>query len=235
MCTTINLSHFATNAVPSDVLDALKASRPDQIRERAWLVIFYSVALSSLDGTASSAHTASLRSNLWLAFNDVRLLLEPSLLNIQALVTMTLHAEKYLAPYACWTLVSKACIMLIALGIGTHAHVDPTTKKQRNALFWRLNALDKSLALILSRSPNFQRDLMKAVPLPTLEELLSSRPRYSTDGMPILFEAHFDQQMYLLSRVQIEVWHCLPGQEAQNVVKVRKDLKSWYNEAVKAC
>jgi hypothetical protein len=73
---------------------------------------------------------------------------------------------------------------------------------------------------------------MNAMPLPTLEELLSTRPRL--EGMPILFEAHFDQQVYLLSRVQAEVWHCLPGQETQNVDKVRKDLESWYTEAGKA-
>ncbi|KAF2447777.1 hypothetical protein P171DRAFT_518818 [Karstenula rhodostoma CBS 690.94] len=231
MCTAVRQSQFASSSVPPNVLDSLIASKPEQIRERAWLVIFYSIALSNLNGTTSSPHSARLRSNLWLAFNDVRFLLEPSFLNIQALITMTLHAEKYLAPYACWALISKACTMLIALGIGTHAHIDPTTKKQRDALFWRLNALDKALSLILSRSPIFQRDLMNAMPLPTLEELLSTRPR--SDGMPLLFEAHFDQQMYLLSRVQAEVWHCLPGQETQNVDKVRKDLQSWHTEAAK--
>ncbi|KAL5393483.1 hypothetical protein DPSP01_000301 [Paraphaeosphaeria sporulosa] len=231
MCTAVRQSQFAISSVPPDVLDDFIASKPEQIRERAWLVMFYSIALSNLDGSESSACTARLRSNLWLAFNDVRFLLEPSFLNIHALVTMTLHAEKYLAPYACWALISKACTMLIALGIGTHAHIDSTTRKQRDALFWRLNSLDKALSLILSRSPIFQRDLMNAVPLPTMEELLSTRNRL--DGMPILFEAHFDHQMNLLSRVQAEVWHCLPGQETQNVDKVRKDLESWYTEATK--
>lgn len=118
MCTAVRQSQFAIGSVPPDVLDTLHASKPEPICERAWLVIFYSVALSSLNGTASSAHSARLRSNLWLAFNDVRLLLEPSFLNIQALVTMTLYAEKYLAPHACWELISKACAMLIALGVG---------------------------------------------------------------------------------------------------------------------
>lgn len=123
--------------------------------------------------------------------------------------------------------------LIIRTSTGTHVQIDPTTKKQRDTLFWRLNALDKALSLILSRSPIFQRDLMNAIQSPTLEELLSTRPR--SDGMPILFEAHFDQQMYLLSRVQAEVWHCLPGQETHNVDHVRKDLESWYTEAAEAC
>jgi hypothetical protein len=132
MCTTVDQSRFAIRSVPYDVLDLLIASKPEQIGERAWLVIFYSVALSSLNETAASDHSAKLRSNLWLAFNDVRLLLEPSYLNIQALVTMTFYAEKYLAPYACWALISKACTMLIALGIGEPTRMYNTTR--RNSL-----------------------------------------------------------------------------------------------------
>lgn len=118
MCMFVGRSQFAVNSVPQDVLDVLLLSKPERVRERAWLVMFYSIALSTLEGSEPSAHTVRLRSNLWLAFNDVRFLLEPSLLSIQAIVTMTLHAEKYLAPYACWALISKACTMLIALGIG---------------------------------------------------------------------------------------------------------------------
>ncbi|KAL5425675.1 hypothetical protein PMIN04_002451 [Paraphaeosphaeria minitans] len=144
---------------------------------------------------------------------------------------MTLHAERYLAPYTCWELISKACTMLIALGVGTHSHIDSATRKQLDSLFWRLNSLGKALSLILSRSPIFQRDLMNVISLPTLEELVSTRHRL--DGMPILFEAHLDHQMNLLSRVQAEVWHCLPGQETQHVDKVRKDLGTWYTEAEK--
>jgi hypothetical protein len=133
MCATVGQSQFAIRSVPPDVLDTLIASKPEQIGERAWLVIFYSVALSSLNGTAASDHSMKLRSNLWLAFNDVRLLLEPSYLNIQALVTMTLHAEKYLAPYACWALISKACAMLIALGIGEPPRIYITTRMNSNS------------------------------------------------------------------------------------------------------
>ena len=111
------------SSVPPDVLDALMASRPERVRERAWLVIYYSIALGSLDGTASSTHNEKLESNLWLAFNDVKFLLEPSILHIEALVTMALNAESHMAPYACWSVISKACTMLIALGIGKSIRV----------------------------------------------------------------------------------------------------------------
>lgn len=89
------------------------------------------------------------------------------------------------------------------------------------------------MSLILSKTPIFQRDLTRSMALPSLEDLLSTRSRYPTDGMPVLFEAHYEQQMALLSRIQIDVWHCLPGQETQNVPRVRKDLEKWYTDAKK--
>lgn len=91
--------------------------------------------------------------------------------------------------------------------------------------------MDKSLSIILSKTPVFQRELIRRVPLPSLENLLSTRPRYPTDGMPVLFEAHYEQQMALLSRIQMNVWHCLPGQETHDVPMVREELKTWYTEA----
>lgn len=100
-------------------------------------------------------------------------------------------------------------------------------------LFWCLNAQDQALALILGRLPIFQRDLLKAMSMPTLEDLLSTRPFYSNGGMPVLFAARFDEQMYLLSRVQVEVWYCVHGQETHNVDQTRTALESWCTEASK--
>lgn len=107
------------------------------------------------------------------------------------------------------------------------------TKRKRDALFWRLSSKEKAMSLILSKAPIFQRELTKSMTLPSLEDLLSNCPRYPTDGMPVLFEAHYEHQMALLSRIQIDAWHCLPGQESQSVPRVRKDLETWYTHAKK--
>jgi hypothetical protein len=108
------------DSTQSDVLDALiDSSQPDQNCERAWWVMFYSVALKNDATTGATTHNISkLKGHLWSAFNDVRFLLHSSILNVEALIAMALFAEEHLSPQACWSLISKACTMLIDLGIG---------------------------------------------------------------------------------------------------------------------
>ncbi|KAL9076472.1 MAG: hypothetical protein Q9157_003630 [Trypethelium eluteriae] len=216
-------------SVPPDVLDHLNASRPSKIRDRAWLVMFYSVALSTASSSTPEDEPtkARLRSNLWLAFNDVRLLLEPSAPGIQALIIMACYVNEYMTPQLCWSLISQACTMLLALGI-THWHLDGATRERRAMLFWRLNDLDKALALILGRPPTLHREFAAAVPLPTLDQLLPARPH---GGEPALFNAHYSHQMHLLSRIKSEVWHCLYGQDSAKIHVVRENLDSWKRQA----
>lgn len=65
------------------------AAHPGRVHQNAHLVIFYGIML-----TVAAADTSSygednihkMRWNLWLALNDAKLLLEPSELNIQALL-----------------------------------------------------------------------------------------------------------------------------------------------------
>lgn len=118
MCTSLRRDQRSLSSVPPDVLDALTRSRPEKVRERAWLVIYYSIALGCLDEMTSIVYAEKMKSNLWLAFSDVKFLLKPSFLHIEALIAMTFGAERYMSPDACWTLTSKACTMLIALGVG---------------------------------------------------------------------------------------------------------------------
>ena len=117
--------------------------------------------------------------------------------------------------------------MLLALGI-THWHLDAATRERRIAMFWRLDVLDKTLALILGRPPTLHRELAAAIPLPTLDQLLTGR---SPHGGPALFDAHYSNQMHLLSRIKSEVWHCLYGQDSANIHVVRENLDSWNREA----
>ncbi|THC98759.1 hypothetical protein EYZ11_001738 [Aspergillus tanneri] len=208
----------------------------DQVR--AWVDVFVttlqkeSVTLSVVSSTNPSDEStkANLRSNLWLAFNDVRLLLEPNVSSIQALVILACHVEEYMTPSLCWVLVTKACVMLQALGV-THWRLDSPTRERRTMLFWRLNTLDKSLALILCRPPTFHREMATGIALPTLEQLLHSQPYHPSSGAPALFEAHYMYQMHLLSRVMADVWHCLYGQDSDDVHTIKENLESWHLQA----
>lgn len=69
------------STAPPDVMDHLRAARPHQVRERAWLVMYYSIILNTV---ASISLKEKLQHNLWLALCDVGLLLEPSEANINA-------------------------------------------------------------------------------------------------------------------------------------------------------
>ncbi|KAA8651967.1 Zn(II)2Cys6 transcription factor [Aspergillus tanneri] len=230
--TTLQKERLVLTSAPSEVLDHLVASRPHQVHDRAWLVMFYSVTLSVVSSTNPSDEStkANLRSNLWLAFNDVRLLLEPNVSSIQALVILACHVEEYMTPSLCWVLVTKACVMLQALGV-THWRLDSPTRERRTMLFWRLNTLDKSLALILCRPPTFHREMATGIALPTLEQLLHSQPYHPSSGAPALFEAHYMYQMHLLSRVMADVWHCLYGQDSDDVHTIKENLESWHLQA----
>lgn len=194
--------------------------------------MFYSVALSVVSSTNPSHEStkAKLRSNLWLAFNDVKLLLEPNASSIQALVILACHVEEFMTPSLCWTLITKACVMLQALGI-THWRLDNPTRERRIMLFWRLNTMDKALALIMCRPPIFHREMINAIALPTLDQLLPSQPHYPSGRTPVLFDAHYTQQLHLLSLIMADVWRCLYGQDSGDVHATRENLESWHRQA----
>ena len=194
--------------------------------------MFYSVALSTVTTIVPSDEDikVKLRSNLWLAFNDVRLLLEPSVTSMQALIIMACYIEEFMTPSVCWALISKACTMLQALGIA-HWRVDKPTRERRTVLFWRLNYLDKALGLILCRPPTLHRAMAAEIDLPTLDQFMPSQP-YMSSGTAVLFEAHYTNQMHLVSRVMGDVWHCLYGQDGDQFHAVKQRLESWYQHAV---
>lgn len=204
--------------------------------------MFYSIALHTVSSAdqPDEATKAKLRSNLWLAFNDARLLLEPSMTGIQALLMMVRYAEGYMTPSICWSLVSKACLMLQGMGIngrGRWRH-DLETRKRRTRLFWLLNVMDNWLAIILGRPPTFQRGVAQEVELPGLEQLLPSQRTQASKGAPMLFVAHYTHQMHLLSRIMLDIWHCLHGQDFDGAPAVRENLECWYRQAtevVKFC
>ena len=135
-----------------------------------------------------------------------------------------------MTPSMCWSLVSKACTMLQALGI-THWRLDSPTRQRRIMLFWHLDVMDNALALILCRPPTFCREITATIPLPTLDQLLPSQSHYPSSGAPALFDAHYMNQMHLMSCVMADVWHCLYGPNPGDGHSLKENLESWHREA----
>ncbi|OQV07516.1 Fungal specific transcription factor domain-containing protein isoform 1 [Cladophialophora immunda] len=220
---------------PPAVLGHLRASRPEQVQDRAWLVMYYGIMLNLVAATdpKDEPTKAKLRCNLWLALNDARLLLEPSELNIQALILLALDVEEFTNPSLCWMLVTNACRMLQALGVN-HRRFDPQTRDRRVVMFWHLNLVDIGLALIFGRTPTFHRGMAREMPLPTLNQLLSFQPKIDSSGAPALFGVHYIHQMFLLSRIMADIWYCLHEESMpndQSIESTSEDLESWYLQA----
>ncbi|EXJ76360.1 uncharacterized protein A1O5_00868 [Cladophialophora psammophila CBS 110553] len=222
-------------SVPPEVLDHLRASRPQQVQQRAWLVMYYGIILNFVSSTdpGNEDTKAKLRCNLWLALNDARLLLEPSEANINALILLAVDVEEFTKPSLCWMLVTNACRMLQALGV-RHRRFDSRTQDRRVVMFWHLNLVDIGLALIFGRPPTFHRAMAREIPLPTLSQLLSFQPHVTPAGAPALFGAHYTHQMFLLSRVMADIWYRLHEETTPNersIEATKQDLELWYQQA----
>lgn len=223
------------SSAPEEVLDLLRASRPQQVQSKAWLVMYYSIILSMVSSTnpGNQLTKTKLRCNLWLALNDVRLLLEPSEPNIQALTLLASHVEEFTTPSLSWMLVTNACRMLQALGVN-HRRLDPQTRERRIMMFWYLNIMDKGLALIFGRPPTFHRAMTREIALPSLKQLLAFQPHSTSTRTPSLFGAHYLQQIMLQSRVIGDIWDCLYEETVPSdgsIEAASKGLESWYFDA----
>jgi Fungal specific transcription factor domain len=236
VCPKTVFGNFLHESVPSvgtappDVINHLRACRPHQVRERAWLVMYYSIILSTVTSTSLKE---KLHSNIWLALSDVGVLLEPSEANITAMVLVLSQASDFTGPSLCWMLATNACRMLQALGVNQR-YLDQNTLKRRQKTFWHLNLLDKGLAIIFGRTPTFHREMVKEIGLPTLEQIQPFRPHITSTGAPGFFGAHYMYQKVLLSHLMDDIWHCLYGEEKQNaggIEAASKDLLSWYERA----
>nr|POE56481.1 putative transcriptional regulatory protein c11d3.07c [Quercus suber] len=216
--------------VPAHVLQALRASEPYRVEERAWLIMFYTIALKhvSQEEPHDEVKRAKLRKNLWWAFNDIRLFLKPSVIGVHALLLMMRHAEEYMTPSICWSLVAKACNMLQTVESDQWAEPNPSMDP-RTVVFWRLNLLDKSLALALNRVPTIAGNIASQKPLPSLQQFMAPADART----PRLFEAHFGRQMAQLSLLMGEIWECAHGQRLDSR-RVSESLDAWHTQASQA-
>jgi len=220
-------------AAPVEVLESLATSRPEQVRERAWLVIYYGIILTSLplDMVDVEKTRSRLRANLWLAFNDTRLLLEPSDPHIQALAFLACHVYPFTTPSLCWMLLSNACRMLRALAVNQRV-ADPETKERRIILFWYLNSLEKAMMLIFPWPGAFHRTMYNNIPLPTLTQILPSQPQVGTDKRASLFGAHWMQMSFVMSKVMTDIWLALDEEDVRAQRAAKQALDAWYREAM---
>ncbi|KAK6436406.1 hypothetical protein LTR95_007403 [Oleoguttula sp. CCFEE 5521] len=194
--------------------------------------------MTSSTAPADKETKARLRCNLWLALNDVRVLLEPSEVNIQALVLLASHVEEFTTPSLCWLLISTACRMLQALGVNLR-NMTPESRHRRRMMFWHLNVIDKGLSMIFGRPPTLHSAMVRSVGLPSLADLMPSTPGHSsTGGGPgapgALFGAHFFHQVMQLSVIMGKVWSTVYDRDEpdeQSVMKARGDLVAWHDRA----
>lgn len=228
-----------------DVLQHLRTGRPDLVQDRAWLVMYYSIILSMISSTTPEDSTTKdkLKCNLWLAFNDAKILLEPSEANIQALALLATHVEEFTSPSLCYMLIATACRMLQALGV-TSRNLSPETRQRRIMTFWYLNLVDKGLSIIFGRPPTFHRAMTRTIPMPTVLQLLpfephNKAPQQSQGAKPgSLFGAHYVHQIMSLSYVIGDIWTCIHDSiplDQRAIESTRNSLEAWYALAKQVC
>ena len=222
---------------PPDVMNALRAGRPDRVHQRGWLVIYFSIVL----GTVSSDEInvkQKIQHNLQLALSDITVLLIPSELNIDALTLALSQASdsEFMGPSSCWMLATSVCRMFQALG-ANNAGLDPESCERRKMRFWHLNSLDKGFAIIFGRTPTFHREMVRKIGLPTLNQIQGFTSHQTRDDPSKLFGAHYMHQNILLARIMDDIWHCLYGEaiSERKTEKVNNELTCWYKEAQKVC
>jgi len=165
------------------------AFEPSQIDERGWLLLFNSTASTtvSLISPLDERLARGLQWNIWMLLEDSTLFLEPSEVNIQALIMVAVHSQEISTPSFCWTLISHACRMSQTLALhlpvpGTPC--DNNTNSNRFFLFWSLFLIDKSLSLAFGRPSLLPSCLYKDVPPPDIERLAQFSPHIKTTAIP---------------------------------------------------
>ena len=172
-----------------------------------------------------------MEDNLWLALADSRLLLESGDLNIHALILVLGQDLDFMNPSLCWMLTCAACRMLQGLGV-TSPQLAPAVKERRRMMFWHLNLMDKGLAIIFGKSPNFNKRFVREVGAPSLRELQSQSLRPGDTG-PSLFASHNLNQKIKLSHIMHSVWTCVYDDgdlDFTTGATQREALSSWHAE-----
>ncbi|UKZ52670.1 hypothetical protein TrVGV298_006451 [Trichoderma virens] len=208
---------------------------PAKVSQRAWIVYVDFILLTLLQHDDSQADVVeSLKKNTEMALNDCRIFLEPSEINIQALMLLGCHGEQYASPNLSWMLVGHACRQAQALGLHSLGRGDYAHQQRQLALFWSLFAVDKSCSLAFGRPMLLPTATYENVPLPDFQYLLGyhphrNKPVITQNGSSTsTFGAHFFIQGMELAKLTGAVLGLLacPGNVADHRALAAK-LQSW--------
>lgn len=203
--------------------------------QRAWIVYVSFILLTLLQNDNSQSDVVeSLQKNTEMALNDCRIFLEPSEINIQALLLLGCHGEQYASPNLSWMLVGHACRQAQALGLHAVGRGSYKYQQRQLALFWSLFSIDKSCSLAFGRPMLLPTAIYENVPLPDFQYLLGyhphrSQPVVTQDGYSTsTFGAHFFIQGMKLAKLTGAALSLLasPGNIADHQTLAAK-LRSW--------
>ncbi|KAL7813530.1 fungal-specific transcription factor domain-containing protein [Trichoderma aethiopicum] len=237
------ISYFLQNAqlaniifiTPPDNLLLTILFNPSAVPQKAWIVYVDFILLTLLQPDPSQADVVeNLKKNTERALNDFRIFLEPSEINIQALMLLGCHGEQYASPNLSWMLVGHACRQAQALGLHKTGRGPYIQQQRRLALFWSLFSVDKSCSLAFGRPMLLPTAICEDVPLPDFQYLLGyhlhqhqpiptqSSPRTSTFG------AHFFIQGMHLAKLTSAVLNLLSSPETTTDHEaLAAKLQSW--------
>lgn len=211
--------------------------KPSAMNDRGWLVCFNNVLLFSLYGMGTNkkddiqiALVEKYFFNSWAAFDDVTILLTPSLINVQALLTLAIVAQEISKPGLCWMLLSQACRLAQAIGLHRKAHPSQNFSEEetveRQLVFWTLYVMDKALSLTFGRStclPDFDIDV--------------DLPDASYAGN-VLLTQHFASWVWL-AKIQSKIYSQLYSASAcgasdevrqRSVAELELELRDWWEQ-----
>ncbi|KAH0489927.1 hypothetical protein TgHK011_001418 [Trichoderma gracile] len=245
MPTPLSRIDFLQNAQLADILfitppDDLLLTiifNPATVPQKAWIVYVDFILLTLLQHDPSQADTVeSLKKNTDKALNDFRIFLEPSEINIQALMLLGCHGDQYASPNLSWMLVGHACRQAQALGLhkaggrgGSYAQ-----QQRQLALFWSLFSVDKSCSLAFGRPMLLPTAIYEDVPLPDFQYLLGYHPHRNqpiptrSGSHTSIFGAHFFIQGMHLAKLTGAVLNLLasPATATDHETLATK-LQSW--------
>lgn len=212
---------------------------PESVRDHGWLIYVNFLLHSLCLGDPSQAQLASsLKHNTRLALDDAKLFLEPSGVNIQALMMLACHGEDYSSPNLSWMLMGHACQQAQAIGLHVPKEGDFGERQRQLALFWSLFAVDKSCSLAFGRPVFLPTTTYKDTPLPDFEYLKGYQPHRG--GAPpsasSSFGAYFFHQKIELAKLTGNVLDSLGNAPLANKTMILlNELKEWDVETSKVC
>ena len=173
--------------------------------------------------------------NTRLALNDASMFLEPSIVNVQALMLLGLHGEDFASPNLSWMLVGHACRQAQALGLhlpGAGIHRDLEAQQRNLCVFWALFAADKSCSLAFGRPCFLPTPVYEQVRQPDFEFLCRFRP-HNTQGHSTFGACHFLQTAEL-AKITGRVLEFLGSRElAIGRNRLKDALDSWWLQTEK--